>query len=266
MAGWGNIVTDYYVTASVVIYKTPCDTLYALLKSIPGHVFVTIIDNSPGKTFDLQDIPFERPGVAYRHAGENLGYGKGHNLALSLSPPSEFHLIVNPDIVIEEGAIESMCALMEQEADIGMTSPMFRYGDGALQCLNRRYPTFFDLLLRRLPSFLLTDPMRLRMQHHEMQDVGYGSVCDVECMSGAFMLCRRLLLEDVGGFDESYFMYFEDFDLCRSLQQNGSRTVYVPDAHVTHHWERASRQNLYMTLVHIRSMLHYFNKWGWRLY
>ncbi|WP_157046224.1 glycosyltransferase family 2 protein [Geotalea uraniireducens] len=99
---------------------------------------------------------------------------------------------------------------------------------------------------------------------YEMKDIGYEDICDVEFMSGSFMFCRTDALTAVGGFDDRYFMYLEDADLSRKIQQAGYRTVYFPTAKVTHLWERASYKSLQMTWIHIRSAIAYFNKWGWK--
>lgn len=235
-----------------------------LLACLPGFVSTTVIDNSP--TNELQSAVCGFATVAYHHAGSNLGYGKGHNLALLLSPPADFHLIINPDIVMTPDVLPQMLAHLQQHPDIGLLAPKLLHPDGSIQRLNRRSPTVLDLVLRRLPRCLITSRMQRRIWFHEMQDVGYGQACDVFSMSGAFMLCRRTVLEQVGGFDPHYFMYFEDFDLCNRVRGAGFRTVYYPTVAVVHRWERASARQINMTLAHIRSMIHFFNTWGWRWY
>lgn len=249
-------------TASLVVFKTAPQMLHDLLQSLPSSVFTTVIDNSP--TPVLQSTVSEIPRAAYHFTGQNLGYGKGHNLGLSLSPPSAFHLIVNPDIIINPGTLEQMLCYMMQHPDIGILAPKLLHDDGSIQYLNRRYPAVLDLVLRHMPPGLLTKRMIRRLHDHEMRDTGYDAVCDVECISGALMLCKRAALESVGGFDPGYFMYCEDFDLCRALQRQGMRTVCYPDASAVHLWTRASSKESYMTFVHIQSMLRFFNKWGWK--
>lgn len=249
-------------TASLVLFKTEPQMLHHLLQSLPASVFTTIIDNSP--TPVLQSAVSGIPNTAYHFAGQNLGYGKGHNLGLALSPPSMFHLIVNPDIIVNPGTLEQMLLFMEQHPDIGILAPKLLHDDGSIQYLNRRYPAVLDLVLRHMPTGLLTQRMRRRLHDHEMRTTGYDAVCDVECISGAFMLCKRAAIESAGGFDPEYFMYFEDFDLCCALRKQGVRTVCYPEASVIHRWTRASSKESYMTFVHIQSMLRFFNKWGWK--
>lgn len=247
------------VTASVVLYKTEPDMVRDLLQSLPPSVFTTIIDNSPDQRLKsaFQDVPM----ISYHHSGQNRGYGKGHNLALSISPPSSFHAIINPDIIVKPGAFEKLIDCLTQNADTAMVSPQMLHPDGSLQHLNRRYPTVFDLFIRR---FVPQRFFRKRRFLYEMRDSGYISVCAVENVSGAFMLCRRPVLEKLGGFDPRYFMYFEDVDLGRKFHAAGYRTLYCPDAVVVHQWSRSSHRNLRLTIVHIANMIRYFNKWGWK--
>lgn len=261
---YGTSIPPFSCTASLVLFKTPLQMLREVLQSFPPYVFITIVDNSPIPV--LQPVVSNMPMVAYHHAGQNLGYGKAHNLALKLSPPSDFHLIVNPDIIAEPTVIDKLLSFMGQHTDIGMVGPRFLYGDGSLQYLNRRSPTVLDIILRRLPDSLLTRRMRQRMSHHEMSDMNHHECHEVESLSGAFMLCRRTILELAGGFDSRYFMYFEDFDLCFTFRLLGFRTVCYPVVSVTHLWTRSSSKEICMTLIHIRSMIIFFNKWGWRWY
>jgi len=78
------------------------------------------------------------------------------------------------------------------------------------------------------------------------------------------MFCRTEVLKALAGFDPRYFLYFEDFDLRRKLQQHGYRTVYYPDATVIHLWGREAHKKLRVMAVFIVNMCRYFNKWGWK--
>jgi GT2 family glycosyltransferase len=96
-----------------------------------------------------------------------------------------------------------------------------------------------------------------------MEDIGYDHAYDVPFVSGAFMCCRTSVLKRIGGFDEGYFLYFEDADLSRRIQQAGWRTVYCPDALVTHQWQRATHRSYVHMRLFVVSAIKYFNKWGW---
>jgi hypothetical protein len=79
------------------------------------------------------------------------------------------------------------------------------------------------------------------------------------------MFCRTNLLKAIGGFDERFFLYFEDFDLCRRVQRT-HRTVYCPNVAVTHFWKRAAHKNWRHTLCFLMSAFRYFNRWGYRMF
>jgi GT2 family glycosyltransferase len=214
----------------------------------------------------LESLFSDFASVDYHHYGKNIGYGRAHNWGVKHSKESRYHLIMNPDIIITPGAIENLVGFMDKNQDVGMTCPRILNEDGSDQYLNKRYPSVADLFSRRFVPGILNPLVERRMYRFEMKDVGYDHVCDVEYMTGAFMFCRTAVLRAVGGFDPRYFMYFEDCDLGRKMQQYGYRTVYYPNARVIHHWERASYKDLRMTIIHIANMCRYFNKWGWKLF
>lgn len=251
-------------TASIVIYNNSPEMIRNASKSFLSctcDVELHIVDNSPTQQLkaNFSDLP-----VKYHFSGSNAGYGRGHNKALEFCSNSKYHVIINPDIIIEPSTIESLVAFMDANPDIGMVTSKVLNEDGTIQYLNKRYPTIFDLFARRFIPQSLHHLFQRRMERYEMRDVGYDDICDIECISGCFMFCRTEVLKSVGGFDDRYFMYFEDFDLSRKIQNTGCRTVYFPHAKVTHLWERASHTSIKMTLVFAVNMARYFNKWGWQ--
>jgi GT2 family glycosyltransferase len=103
-----------------------------------------------------------------------------------------------------------------------------------------------------------------RLETYDMRDVGYEHACDVPFVSGAFMFCRTQVLRELGGFDERFFLYFEDADLSRRVQNHGYRTVYIADVSVTHLWERLAHKSWRGTWLFMKSAYQYFCKWGFR--
>lgn len=254
----------YDCTASIVIYNNTPEMVRRTAASFLDtecSVQLTIVDNSP--TTDLCSAFDELP-VSYHFYGKNVGYGKAHNWAIFQAKSSKYHLVLNPDILIPNGTILSMITFMENNPDVGIVCPRILNEDGSDQYLNKRYPSVTDFFIRRFMPHIFDPLFKRRLDHYEMRDVGYDDICDVEVMTGAFMLCRTNVLKKLAGFDPRYFLYLEDFDLSRKFQQNGSRTVYYPQAAVIHYWTRASHKNIRMTIIFIVSMCRYFNKWGWK--
>lgn len=226
-------------------------------------VQLIIVDNSP--TPALRSV-FETLFAEYHFYGENVGYGRGHNWAIKNTQNSKYHLILNPDIVLTPSTIKALTEFMDENTDVGMVCPKVLNEDGSIQPLNKRYPTVFDLFARRFLPKSLHGLLKRRLAWYETRDIGYETVHDVEFMTGCFMFCRTEVLKSVKGFDERYFMYFEDCDLGQKFQNAGFRTVYYPYATVTHLWERASHKSIRMMWVLIVNMVRYFNKWGWRFF
>jgi len=253
-------------TASLVVFNNEPRMINRAAASFLSCSLATelhIVDNSPTPALKSS---FSNLPVNYHFYGSNAGYGQGHNLVIKEELGSRYHVIINPDIVIESSTIESLCAFMDQNPDIGMVCPKVLNEDGSVQPLNKRYPTVMDLFARRFLPKVLRGVLDKRLAWYETRDIGYETVHDVEFMTGCFMFCRTRVLKAVDGFDGRYFMYFEDCDLGQKFQNSGHRTVYYPHATVTHMWERASHKSIRMTWVLIVNMVRYFNKWGWKLW
>jgi len=195
----------------------------------------------------------------------NVGYGSGHNVAIKKAN-SKYHVICNPDIIIHNNLFTPMAEFMDQNQEVAILCPKFQYINGECQPLNRRYPTVFDLFLRRLESLQAIPAFKKRVNYYSMIDIGYDDICDVPFVSGAFMFCRTTALKQVSGFDERFFLYFEDADLSRKMQQKGYRTICYPYTVVSHRYERASNKELKMMMIFLKSAIKYFNKWGYKLF
>jgi GT2 family glycosyltransferase len=116
--------------------------------------------------------------------------------------------------------------------------------------------------LRRFAPARLKERADRRLARFEMRDLDQSGPSDVPILSGCFMLVRRANLERVGGFDERFFLYLEDYDLCNRLRQTG-RLVYLPTVAIHHHHGRHSYRRIKPLLLHLRSAQQYFGKWGW---
>ena len=253
------------VNACIVAYDNPLVMLKAAVKSVlqdqDALNNLYFIDNSPTdrlrQHFDLS--------THYYYSGENLGFGKGNNIAMrkSIEDGVEYHLLVNPDVYFEPGVIKTLVSFMDANPDVGLVMPKITYPDGATQYLCKLLPTPFDLIGRRFFSW---GPFRKyvdkRNDTFELRGTCYETQIDVPVLSGSFMMIRTSVLQEVGLFDERYFMYLEDFDLCRRIGEV-SRTTYYPKVSVIHEYKKGSYFNRRLFKHHILSAVKYFNKWGW---
>ncbi|MCM1440274.1 MAG: glycosyltransferase family 2 protein [Roseburia sp.] len=254
------------VTASVVLFNTQKQHIDTLLKCIiPSCVEkLYIIDNSFNDRW--REIENLSEKLRYIH-NKNIGYGASHNLAIHLAVESgsNFHLIMNPDIRFEPGVLEELRNVMNENEDVVYILPKVVDINGEVQYLCKLLPTPEDLIFRRfIPAKgLLKKWKEKKNARYCLMDSGYDKVINPPCLSGCFMFMRLSAItnNDIF-FDEDFFMYFEDFDLIRRLHRIG-KTIYYPEVVIIHDHARESYKNYKMLKVHIKSAIHYFNKYGW---
>jgi GT2 family glycosyltransferase len=244
------------------------DTLSSVLGNLPSTIpsQVWLLDNGSADESLAIANQFARSDsrLSVIANGRNRGFAHGHNRILE-QVDSTFHVFCNPDVALTTGTLDTLVTFLRQTPDAAVVCPRVHFTDGRLQPLNRRHPTLWDLFLRRFMPRPLRRPFDGRMRRYDMRDRGYESSYDVPFVSGAFMMVRTAIVKAAGGFDERYFLYFEDADLSRTMQERGWRTIFCPDAVITHAWRREAHSSVSGALVFCVSAFRYFNKWGWRL-
>ena len=252
------------LTGSIVLYNNRPEEFNRAIESFlsinrPKKLYV--VDNS----FCSAEIrPDLKEQVTYIYNYSNLGFGAGHNIAINLSQAnrSAYHLVMNPDVYFQPKSIETLIELMQARPEIGLVMPKILFPNGETQYLCKLLPTPVDLIGRRFFPFLPW--FKKRNDHYELRFANYNKPMDIPFLSGSFMLIRRKALEDVGIFDERFFLYLEDVDLCRRIYTK-YKTAYCPQAQIYHTYSRASYKKISLLYQHIRSAILYFNKWGWFL-
>lgn len=249
------------LTVSIVLYRSSRDDVGRAIASVlcsTLDVRVLLVDNSPDDR--LGDLAADER-VSYRHLGRNVGFGAGHNQALADSRglAAPYHLILNPDAAAEPGTLEALHGYMQAHADIGLIMPRIVSDAGETQNLCRIHPRPLDLIGRR---FLPRAWLGGRLDRFERRELDHRVPADVDILSGCFMFARRAALEEAGGFDERYFLYLEDYDLCRRIGRR-HRLVYYPLVAARHGYGGHSYRSARALRLHIRSAIAYFNKWGW---
>lgn len=250
------------INVSIVTYNTPAEDVCAMLESLNKSEVATIyiIDHSPLPTL-REKVEKSSSKVAYIHE-ENVGYGSGHNVGIrrSIADGADYHVVLNPDLSWKGDIIAPLRKFMDENPDCGLVMPKTLYPGGHLQRNCKLLPTPFDLILRRF--FPVESIIGPRNDRYELKHMGYDAIFDVPFLSGCFMFLRLDVVTKVGPFDERFFMYAEDIDLCRRIGTI-SRTVFFPEVVVTHAFGRGSYKNPKLLYYHIRSVCQYFNKWGW---
>lgn len=257
------------------------DTLQSLGKALLlaiqageiGRCELVLIDNGPGRQWAERVTPILE-GLVERFdflhyrlitGHGNVGYGQGHNLAI-FKTQSEFHLILNPDVILDSSAIIHSLRFLEQHPEVGMLSPFAEDEFGTPQFLCKRYPAVFNLAIRGFLPKWGKKLFRRRLDRYEMREcyVEGGAPFEAPIISGCFMLCRRAALNAVAGFSRGFFMYFEDFDLSLRIGQY-TRVVCVPSVRIMHFGGNAACKGWRHILMFIKSGICFYGVHGWKL-
>ena len=250
------------LTASIVTYHTSHKDLERLFDCVEmSEVSVLfVVDNSSND--ELRNFVKDFQRIQYIHLGKNIGYGSAHNVAIkrAIDAGAKYHVILNPDVYWDGDVLGRLTDFMDKTPDCGLVMPKIIYPSGDTQYLCKLLPSPMDLIGRR---FI---PIRSYQERHdynyELHWSGYDKIMEVPSLSGCFMFIRISVLKEVGGFDERYFMYAEDLDLCRRIGEV-SKTIFFPEVSVVHEYEKGSYKNKKLLKYHIKSIIKYFNKWGW---
>jgi len=237
------------------------NTVKSVVKSIPSEYSykLYIIDNdSKDNTLDL--IRKIDGNIEIVELGVNKGFGYGHNAILDIVN-SKYHFVVNPDIEIENSdQIRKMVKYLDKNQDVGMISPLILSPDLSIQYLCKTNPTVFDMFIRRISPNLF----KQRQDKYIMKQTGYNKIMKLDYATGSFMVFRTDIYKELNGFDDAFFMYLEDADITRRVNQI-SKAIFYPEARVIHAWERGGHKSFKFAKITVQSMIIYFNKWGWKL-
>jgi GT2 family glycosyltransferase len=203
------------VAVSIVAYRHSREEIAGLLHSLSRtqlSIQVTLVDNS--ETPDLRMI-VEAAGARYLHVPETVGFGAGPNLAMreTLSR-TKCQAVINPDLSFHSDVLQALYDFMELHHDVGQVMPFVYSADGIEQRLAKRLPTPFDLFLRRFFGVFGKKVFSRHWDRYETRDLDLSVAREIPCLSGCFMFLRSSVLQQVGLFDERFFLYMEDFDLC----------------------------------------------------
>lgn len=259
------------MTLSIVIvhYNTSGDLgrcLDALARCPPScdHA-VTVVDNAstdPG----LAAVREAHPGVRWLANARNEGYARGCNRGLRAAD-ADFTLLLNPDVVVQPGAIDALLRAAAAHPRAGLLGPQLLNEDGTIQESCRRFYTLGTLLMRRTILGRLAPDSRA-VGRHLMRDFDHLTTRPVDWVIGGCVLVRREAVARVGAMDERFFLYFEDVDWCYRMGQAGYDVLYVAESRFVHRHRRDSargpmRRSFWL---HLTSLISFYEKWGLLVY
>jgi N-acetylglucosaminyl-diphospho-decaprenol L-rhamnosyltransferase len=230
------------VSVIVVSWNTR-DLLRRCLQSVLSSPLVTeafVVDNASNDG-STEMVRIELPEVTLIANETNLGFGRANNLALSRAR-GEYVLLINPDAHIEGSALERLVASLERNPRAAMVGPLVLDADGSIQSTRRRFPTTASLFVESTPLQQLLSPSHRILRDYYVLDRSDQVAQESDWLVGACLLVRRTALEQVRGFDERFFMYFEETDWCRRFKQAGWSVIFEPEAHARHLGGQSSEQ------------------------
>ena len=245
------------------------EALRSVFESDPElSIEVIVLDNASGD--GSADMVRQRfPQVTLIQSTDNTGFARGYNRAAAAAT-APYLLILNPDTVVQAGALGRLVRFMDSHPDAAAAGPCLLNSDGTLQFSCRRFPRPMVGLLRNTIIGRLA-PRNRFTRDYLMQDWDHRSIRHVDWVSGAAICIRREAWDQIGGFDEGYFMYSEDMDWCLRAEQAGWKIYYVPEAVIVHRIGRSSDlRPLAMVIQFHRSAArfyrkHYAPRWPWGL-
>ena len=240
----------------IIVAYNSCDFLPACLKSVQDasrglDVQVIVLDNGSREPI-TPEIKANFPTVEWIDSSVNLGFGKGCNLAEKRAK-NPYLFFVNPDTIVSSNAFREVLQFMEEHPDSGTVGCRILNEDGSMQWSCRRsFPTELSAISKTLGLASLF-PKSKKLSSYNMTYANPDEITEVDAISGSFFCIRRDLYEQLNGFDEDFFMYGEDLDLCFRAKVAGCKNYYTPVTNVLHFRGQSSRTR------RIKSYIDFYN-------
>lgn len=250
------------LTGSIVLYEENLTDLDATIQSflnIPiSNKILYLIDNTDENFYEYV---FVLENIQYIPSEKNIGFGSGHNSIIEkIKKTSDYHLILNPDVSFKEKVIPNLILQLEKHPDVAMIAPRVFFPDGSHQYSCRRYPVISELLARRFKFLHLI--FKNKVFKGEYREKNLSEPFFAEYLTGCFQLYKTEDFLALNGFDERYFLYMEDVDICKKIDLLGKKKLYYPQEQIIHILKQGSLKNANLFFSHLSSAIKYFLKWG----
>ncbi len=248
--------------ALIIINYNTREELRAALRSIerlkPGEELEVLVVDNGSSDRSQEMVKEEFPWVKLVLNDLNRGYAQACNLGI-LFTQAPYVMVLNSDVEFLQGHPLDLVHFLENHPQAGAVGPQLLNSDGSLQFSCRNFPSLKVSLGHAFLGDLF--PRNPFTRSYHMIDFDHRKVSEVDWISGAAMMLRRQAFEEAGGFDEGYFMYVEDVDLCWRLKRTGWKVFYCPEVKIVHHIARASsQQSTRMLFQHHRSMYRFYRR------
>ncbi len=219
---------------------------------------VLLVDNASGDGTVARALEL-LPGIRVIANTENAGFARANNQAMAIAA-GRYVCLLNPDTVVHDGAFDTLIAFMDAHPEAWGCGPALLNGDGSPQRTGVRFPSLWNMTVEAIFLDRLLPGTRLFGAHRELYEQ-WNTQREVDFLQGSCLLVRRKAIDDVGGLDEEFFMYFEETDWCRRIKGAGGKIVLVPGAQVVHFGGGTVGHYDERRLVHFHvSLFRYFSK------
>lgn len=222
---------------------------------LPSQYEIIVVDNGPQSS--VQEYALQH-SLVYLQNTKNIGFGAAMNKGIQ-ETTGTFVALLNPDILISKQTLPTLLDYLKKNKNVGIVGPKLLTKDDTLQYSCKRFPTLFTLILRRFPCTHFIPLLRKKEEYYEMRDFDHTTPLQVDWLSGAFLVARKDIFIEYP-FDESFFLYFDDVDLCRRIGRK-YRVMYYPYATAIHYAAHGSKKSLKLFYYHSCSMIRYFSKY-----
>lgn len=252
---------DFEVTLAIINYNTKDwldDCLKAITKAPPLAAHEIYVVDNASTDGSVGFVAREYPEVHIIENAGNLGFSAAANQALRTSH-AKYVLILNTDTMVDPEAIDILVEFADARDDLAVAGPLLLNTDETVQLSGRRFPSFLDATMHAFLGIIWpSNPYSVR---YRMLDWDRTSERTVDWVSGAAMFIRRDAAREINFFDEGFFMYVEDMDLCYRFWQKGWKVYFCPDAKVVHHIAKSSEQSSAKMIIEFqRSLYRFFAK------
>lgn len=249
------------ITASIVLYKEDLSVLKKTINSFLSFKepkLLYLIDNTPSSNYKNL---FKDNDIVYIENKKNIGFGSAHNKILPfIKNVSDYHLILNPDVSFNSEILSELISQLQNDHTLAMIAPKVLFLDETHQYSCRRYPKVLELIARRFSLIRPFFSKQLKYGIYKDKNLDEPFYC--QYLTGCFQLYNTNDFLALDGFDERYFLYMEDVDICKKIDQLNKRKLYYPKVEINHILKQGSLRKLNLFLRHLTSAFKYYLKWG----
>ena len=260
------------LSVSIVTYKTDPDLLNRCLSNLINAIercqdslelsMIWIIENDYNRT-EIQEQYLNHKRIKILASKKNLGFGRAHNTAL-FREESCYHLFLNPDAFLSEDFFVKAQEVFFENKETALVGPKGVNEKREDLFLAKAYPRLCILLARGLNNRFLNKVLKRGLEKYTYRNKKNYLFFPVQHLSGCCLLGRTEALKRIKGFDEKFFLYFEDFDLCRRIAQHG-KVIYFTSTSIFHGGGNVGRKNIWHKLLFLSSAFKFYQRYGWRM-